>query len=609
MENIEHVVPQVGPISLRLYSPADSLYQKLVEKKEINRLGKLRHLGALSIALEGARLARWDYSVALLYYSSKMSIPKFNSKFSIGRVDFSSTISALQVASLAWNIGHIPGTFSVEKGVYRYLNNISPQYPVSGLDWNFRNNDEVKFIIKRANQLLLDTDFYSLSKIFAIVKLLSFCDDENDELYKLTIDFIAPLFLDYDYPHSKQWSKIRESFTLIRHVSYLTLDAPFCGDSWIPNIPVFFESQVNRHGADLYNLSSKLSEPLSPIETNIYDRLYHCDKARTETAIFAAQVFSRLSRSQDPINTIHRWLGAGLTRDLKLGRRLLHSQVKRLSTIRFRTHFSKLPNSIVKTEKELINKGYCHSSVYKYHSWNSEALFEPDEYTIDVIKKGNYTNNDLGRLLVWLINKFDDFSVDKHDHLGITKKLELENAYKDIFSQAFENLYPQFEVKFDAWPLNNFNIFPSLNIKDSKGAVWASTGKLEDKVTRNIVYDRSGKINTHQTDLYKELIGIKELRTYYRNSLDAGVSPKCRWLIFTSSITLNKDGQPVMEFDGGLLKISSRSGKLTWYGLETKNGNENPASSLRKRMRKQNITGNVVSIDTTHAYAEIGMQT
>ena len=31
-----------------------------------------------------------------------------------------------------------------------------------------------------------------------------------------------------------------------------------------------------------------------------------------------------------------------------------------------------------------------------------------------------------------------------------------------------------------------------------------------------------------------------------------------------------------IEFDGGLLKVSSRSGRLTWYGMESKSGNENP---------------------------------
>ena len=151
MSLIEHVVPQVGPVQVRLFSPANELLEILREKKEVNRLSSLRHLGALSFALEGARLARWDYTVALLYYSSQMTIPKFNSKFTIGRVKFSSTIAALQVASLAWNIGHLPGTFSVEKGVYRYLSSRSPQFPASALNWKFRSTDEVKWIIKKSN--------------------------------------------------------------------------------------------------------------------------------------------------------------------------------------------------------------------------------------------------------------------------------------------------------------------------------------------------------------------------------------------------------------------------------------------------------------------------
>ena len=125
MSQIEHVIPQVGPFSVDLYAPADDLYSILHNKREIQRLRKLRHLGALSFVLEGARFARWDYTAALLYYASRLSIPKFNSRFKIGRVEFSSTVASLQVASLAWNIGHVPGTFSVEKGIYRYLNSLN----------------------------------------------------------------------------------------------------------------------------------------------------------------------------------------------------------------------------------------------------------------------------------------------------------------------------------------------------------------------------------------------------------------------------------------------------------------------------------------------------
>lgn len=605
MSYFEHVVPQVGPVKIRLFPPADQLYKTLRDKSEVSRLSKLRHLGALSFALEGARLARWDYTAALTHYSQKLDVSRFNSKFSVGRVTFSSAKAALQVASLAWNIGHLPGTFSVEKGVYRYLSSQNSTRPASSLNWKFRNREDVKLIIRKSNENLLESDFYSLSKVLSILKLLSWCESDNDFLYYLTIDFIAPLFLNYDLSNTKQWSKIREAFKLVRHVAYLTLDAPFSGDNWIPSMPDYFQSQISRHQDDIYKASSKISESLSPVELNMYERLYHCRKARLETAIYAKHVHDALYRSTNPLSRIDSWLSSGLTRDLKVGKRYKHKQINSLLSIKFRTHLSQIKGSIVKVERDLINRGYCHSAIHKYHSWNSDTLLEPDEYIIDVQKRESFTSEDLGKLFVWIMDTFDDLNCTPENLIGVSKKIELESAYKEAFSKAFNENYRDVNLSFEPWPLNDYGVFPLLAIQETKGSAWASKGKMGETITRHLLRDRSANIEPHLRDSYKELSGIRALRLLYRRGIRAGKKPRCRWIIFTSSIILNRDGNPFLEFDGGILKISTRSGRLTWYGLETKNGNENPASSLRRRLRKHGIHGDVTSIDTSHAYVEM----
>jgi HD superfamily phosphohydrolase len=166
--NIIHVIPQVGYQELTLYDPAVSIYQRLKQKKELNRLNKLRHLGAYAYVLQGARLARWDYSVAMLYYSTNFKISRMQGNFKIGEIDFTSGISALQALSLIWNIGHLPGTFAVEKGVCRYLSHKSSKSPVKQLNWRFSEMAEVKRIIKKANALFLKDDYLALSRILCI---------------------------------------------------------------------------------------------------------------------------------------------------------------------------------------------------------------------------------------------------------------------------------------------------------------------------------------------------------------------------------------------------------------------------------------------------------
>ncbi len=60
-----------------------------------------------------------------------------------------------------------------------------------------------------------------------------------------------------------------------------------------------------------------------------------------------------------------------------------------------------------------------------------------------------------------------------------------------------------------------------------------------------------------------------------------------------------------MEFDGGLLQISSRYGNLTFYGLESKHGGENAAESLRRRLSELEISVQPISINRDHAYVEL----
>ena len=141
---MRHILPQIGPIEVSLYSPADKLYEILENNNEIRRLNCLRHLGALTSALPGARLYRWDYTVALLYFSQQLKVPKFKTSIRLGNVNFSSLTAALQCASLLWNIGHLPGTYAAEKGVCRYLINNDNKHPVSDFHWKFSENKEVK---------------------------------------------------------------------------------------------------------------------------------------------------------------------------------------------------------------------------------------------------------------------------------------------------------------------------------------------------------------------------------------------------------------------------------------------------------------------------------
>ena len=604
--NIEHVIPQLGFVSFPLYQPANWLYEELETKKELRRLFQLRHLGSLSFALEGARLARWDYTAALLYFSWRFQLYGFNSSFNLGGEKFSSSIAALQCISLVWNIGHLPGTFATEKGVYRFLYDKNPDNPVDVLNWPFNGTDDIERIKSQAKRSLDVSDYACLSRVLAVIKLLRYCKNETDKLYGLTVGFIAPFLLGYDLGHSIQWSKLRSAFSLIRHLSYLTVDIPFSGQRWSPNVPDLFDYYMNRKDKEilLEELADCIRELLSPIEKQIYDQLYHSDRARAEVSILASAVTSKLHKISKPSVLINNWSDKGLKWELKINTKK-KTKVNRCVLIRLRSHFASHPDKIVAMEKGLKSVGFDLSSVYKYKAWNSETMFEPDEILIDIIISNTPSQSDIGRILNWYMNEFEKYESDPSNFVEFMRKQELESGYTQILSKAVEIHYPGIKVQLDPWNLDGFGLFRDVSNNNKKwGRIWACRAPLDDPYIKYLLRNRERYVPRGLTAEYSELLGLAELRRTLKRKWGK-TKPRCKWLVISASVKFQKDGRSILEYDGALLKISSRSGKMTWYGLETKSGKANPTNSLENKHKAIKIEADVHSLNSNHAYAEI----
>ena len=146
-KNITHTIPLVGLRNISIYEPANKILELLVNAHEIERQNSLIHLGALVHSFPGARHVRWDYTTAMLYYTNILNFVGAKSETKIEGITFSSLISVLQSLILVWNIGHVPGTFSVEKGIFKFLFSNNQTEPASLLNWPDSNKAEVKNII------------------------------------------------------------------------------------------------------------------------------------------------------------------------------------------------------------------------------------------------------------------------------------------------------------------------------------------------------------------------------------------------------------------------------------------------------------------------------
>jgi len=154
------------------------------------------------------------------------------------------------------------------------------------------------------------------------------------------------------------------------------------------------------------------------------------------------------------------------------------------------------------------------------------------------------------------------------------------------------------------WRLNDFGIFPNVKIPESRGAIWACSARLDDPLIRHIIYQRVKKVPSHLQDQYAELMGIRELRSWLRQKWTKK-ELRQKWLVLTGSVRFCKESRSLIEFDGGLIKLSTRSGRMTWYGLESKSGGQNPLTSLNRRLDLLGIKGNTYSISNKYAFLEL----
>jgi len=555
------------------------------------------------------RQTRWDYTIALLHYSNVLGRLGGTSSVKLGQIDFSSYAAAVQCACLSWNIGHVPGTFAVEKGIYRFLADRSDDAPADVLPWPYVNSTSVAKLKQAANSYLLDYDYFGVPRVLAVIKLLSFASSTNDEIFRLTTGFLGPFLLNSFPRNERAWIKVREYFKIVRHLAYLTIDAPYSGLQWGPNIPAFVDVQI-RSSNDLNSFVDSVSEVLSPVERLTFESVYHSERARRDASVVAGQICQRLKTSQYPNTLILGWMLSGSTRNIQLPRAQGRGPGKTCASIRLRSHLSYSPSRIVDLERSLESKGIKFPGVFQYRSWNSEVTLEPDELIIDSISWGDPTVNDVGKLLAWFLRNFEDLYAKEDNSFQIFRKGDFEKAYVSLFGRIVEIFRPGWTVSVYPWRFADFGLFRKVPLDESKGAVWAAPADLGDPITKHIVRLRAKKnMKGRVARQYEEVKGLRELRKHLLKEWGTRTKRLRHYcLVCPASVVLSDGARDLIEFDGGILKIMSRSGAVTWYGLETKS-NRGALRSLERRVEGLAVGGTVRSLGPRHAFVEMQMRT
>ncbi|MGH8279524.1 MAG: hypothetical protein ACRETQ_08180 [Gammaproteobacteria bacterium] len=600
MKMIEHYISGLGLVNIPLFDPAPAFYGALQSQKEITRLNKLRHLGAIGPAFHGIRQARWDYTVAMLYFASKLICYGSSSKIKFAQSECSSLNAALQMLALAWNIGHLPGTFGTEKGVLRYLRDINPTDPASVLIWPNHDRSYRDELVRQASNLTGQSDYQALARVLAVKKLFAWELSVDGLLKNHFRDWMARFLLQSYTAGEPKFEKIQSAWNLIRHAAYLTIDLPMSGLHWSVNIPRAFESICINSHSDANELASDFSESIAQTERQLFHVIYFSANARKETTITAHNIYEFLKKKcNNPEKQIDNWLCKGLLSELRT-KRWHSNNYSTLCSTKWRSMFYFSAEPLSDIETQLRTKTKQIAGAMQYDPWSSPNILDAPEIFIDVYGPKQYAVSSVGKVMCWLFDKHDEHPAERSD-LNDAVKRDLSRAYFDCMKRLTELLMPECTLKLDPWPLNRFGI----NLGGEKGVgIWSATNDLNDVYTKFILRDRSKSVNGAYKTQYNELLGLKNLRSHLKK--EWGLASK-RHLCFliSASIKVLKKQKSIIEFDGGLLTISRRSGKVVWYGLESKSGSENPAASLQRRLNRLQIKAEVCRLKARYAVAKM----
>lgn len=273
------------------------------KKGEINRLNKLLHLGVIQNQFPGMRHTRLDYTMTMLYLTHRLKearLEGLSPESKVGSIRLSGR-DTLQILALISNIGHLPGTFAVEKGVMRFI---------------VGNNLRDTLIEQAELDNDIQIDYLNLNKVLALVKLKKWRKDyegsaRGREIFDAAIILLSELITQ---PGTEHRRKVFGYFNLVRRVSYQLVDCIYV------NLPIKIEYA---NFIDQLPVSSQNVLALIDQYTRIvYTQIYHAENACKQAALWTEAVYESLSKKvRDPksvLKKVFMWLEKALLEDLKI---------------------------------------------------------------------------------------------------------------------------------------------------------------------------------------------------------------------------------------------------------------------------------------------------
>jgi hypothetical protein len=242
-------------------------------------LRRLKHTGTIERAFPGIPHGRYDYVASMFFVASRSRMTGTAAQATFGGVEFCSIAAAIQTLALLCNVGHLPGTFGVEKGVIQWMLGRHPNSPSRVLPWisEYFDASFAKELHRDMDRYLSMKDYGGLHRVLSVVKLCRKLRDTPDRAMRdMLVEFFIP-FLMPERRAAKQvakWESIDRHYQTVRHISYLNLDAAFADVPVQVDVAGLLERfpENERQSEDLLE---QAHEVLGAYEHAVYERLYH----------------------------------------------------------------------------------------------------------------------------------------------------------------------------------------------------------------------------------------------------------------------------------------------------------------------------------------------
>jgi len=598
---LSYSIPLIGLVEIKLGKYPMQFYQFLEKKNEIGRLQNLEHLGVLQSLFPGMHHTRWDYTNTMLYLVQQFAESKLEGLSTEKKINGLSLSGRdiMQLLALSANIGHLPGTFAVEKGVMRYL---------------AQNSNDAERLFKEAGLSrdgINKIDYININKLLILVKLKLWNSDDIKEEDRRILNALKTLWYEmfFAVPKTKHREKIFSYFNFVRRVSYQLLDCLYV------NLPlkVDYSRFINQLPELLLqkeqlNTIAELTDHYTRI---VYREIYHSNEACNVVASWADKVHKFLSDTEDILKIIKKWLSKGKLDDF-VGQPSFNMGEIFSCRLSYKIGESFLIDSFLDYQVEKIENNIMRllkdKSALILYIPDLKDPFSDSTTAGDLLfnvyaNEGNNEKRDLlltlGLILVWLHRDFKD-----NWGVGVIAKAVIEKIIRTL--SLIDKLKVVIELPPDILFKNEFNFV-------NEDRIQILSASQRRRILDDLYRSEKSSWEKNVKEQFAECKVLKELARKKWRKPRRGVGQY--WVIVPGRIKFidAEKNRDKCEYDGALLRIVTKKNKITemiLYLVEAKTGYSTSSSramtELKKKLMKLGIQFRYIKkLEDKSAYAGI----